>query len=42
MATYTKTLTGECSTVELDLMFSELQAMKTTDAFGRPDLATSA
>jgi ribA/ribD-fused uncharacterized protein len=31
MATYTTTLTGECSTSELDVMFAELQAMKTTD-----------
>lgn len=37
MTTYTTTLTGECSTSELDVMFSELQAMKTTDVYGRPD-----
>lgn len=42
MTTYTTTLTGECSTVELDVMFAELQAMKTTDAYGRPDALKTA
>jgi hypothetical protein len=42
MAIYTTTANGTLSTQQLDVMFTEVQAMPTKDVYGRPDALKTA
>jgi len=42
MAIHTTTLNGTLSTLELDVMFAEVEAMPTKDVYGRPDALKTA